>query len=107
MTTTREVLRELLDALSDECGFTPTADRTDNALAAARAHLAQPAEQGDIERDARRYRWLRDISPMLETKGPLAFMANDDGYPTGEQALVFAELDAAIDAAMGEQPNVS
>jgi hypothetical protein len=82
--------KELIDELLTEAGIQRSKFAPDCAglLEAAAAALAQ-AVHSDVEREAARYRWLRDVAPI--GIGELASVR--DSHTT-------AEIDAAFDAAM-------
>jgi hypothetical protein len=63
------------------------------------------AENEALAADARRYRWLRDTSTMIDRPGPMVAMYDADGWAVndGTEILDHAELDAAIDAAMAAE----
>lgn len=59
---------------------------------------------GQAEKDAARYRWLRDVAPEVDFESPLAVMADEYGCVIGADnycEILFSDrLDAAIDEAM-------
>jgi hypothetical protein len=96
-----EELTEAAEGLRDgggpACMNDPiTADLLDRAAAALRAREAQPSE--GAQRDAERYRWLRDEAEMMK-KDPCVMRY---GWP--EDVICGEELDAAIDAALSRRP---
>ena len=64
------------------------------------ARLAARVEE--LERDAMRYRWLRQRSPFRSDPPVISIVRQNyvQGYHRGETALYMIELDAEIDAAL-------
>lgn len=79
-------------------GLLPEANRNEQDASTLEALAARLPE---LERDAARYRWLRDKSRPEEEE---IYIGCDGPKFPGHWALVEVEADAAIDAAIQEQP---
>ena len=80
--------------------------RKDDAIAYAQqaAALAVQAERERAELDAKRYRWLRDHAGTIEAAGKFHWDA-PNGDEIGNKGDA-ESLDAAVDAAIRNQPEV-
>lgn len=83
----RSVSGDVEDGLGDD-----GCDLTNNGLLELITHLRE------AEKDAARYRWLRDDASGLEMRAPLVF--NADEYGTSSTVIDGEHLDVAIDEAM-------
>lgn len=83
----------------------PSSMRKNAHMAAATfpAAPAQPAQSDALERDALRYRWLRDIERINADQDGAVYVRRvqvTSGTITGSWVLIEEDLDAAIDAAL-------
>ena len=98
----REAMKLALEALEWAWGGEPMGTKEQAAMQALRTALAAPSEDIDaLRRDAGRYRWLRGehsrIDPCIKANAK---------YKLERQSSTWVEihdLDAAIDAAMGDK----
>ncbi|UOD28750.1 hypothetical protein INH39_25415 [Massilia violaceinigra] len=77
-------------------------DRAENKASAALERAAAPSQPDGLSEqdklDAARYRWLRDIAPLVDIAAPLVFHTDRDGYALG--IINPPKMDEVIDAAI-------